>query len=123
MKLREISFLMIILGVVICSCNGRNVKIKSLSFDTMKVVMLDLMNAEQLNNFISIKDTSLRRSKNNLKLYLQVFSIHHISKEQFYFTYQYYEEHPDKMKTLLDSLSVLAERQKILIRPPGRQLK
>jgi hypothetical protein len=81
-------------------------------------VILDLMNAEQWNNFIIIKDTTLRNSKNNLKLYQQVFLVHHVNKDQFYYSYQYYEQHPDRMKILLDSLTTFAERQKSKMKKP-----
>lgn len=116
MKFGNIYLLLLLMTIAIFSCRGKNANLKALPFDTMKVVILDLMNAEQWNNFIIVKDTLLRNSKNNLKLYQQVFLVHHINKEQFYNSYQYYEEHPDKMKTLLDSLSTYSERQKIKIK-------
>jgi hypothetical protein len=94
------------------SCKGKNAKMEILPLDTMKVVMWDLMNAEEWNNVIITKDTTLRKSKNNLKLYQQVFFIHHLSKEQFYNSYRYYEQRPDKMKVLVDTLSSFAEKQK-----------
>jgi hypothetical protein len=94
------------------SCKGKSTKTQVLPLDTMKVVIWDLMNAEEWNNLAIVKDTALRKSKNNLKLYQQVFFIHHLSKEQFYYSYQYYEQQPDKMKILVDTLSAFAERQK-----------
>src|ERR1035437_2934423 len=110
MKIGIINFLLVLMTIGMLSCKGKYSPTKTLPFDTMKVVILDLMNAEQWNNFIIIKDTTLRKKNNNLKLYQQVFFIHHISKEQFYNSYQYYEEHPDRMKTLLDSLATFDER-------------
>jgi hypothetical protein len=118
MKIGAIYFLLILLAIGMLSCKGKNTKMKVLTFDTMKVVILDLMNAEQWNNFIIIKDTTLRNSKNNLKLYQQVFLVHHVNKDQFYYSYQYYEQHPDRMKILLDSLTTFAERQKSKMKKP-----
>lgn len=118
MKIGIINFLLILITIGMLSCKGKYSPTKTLPFDTMKVVILDLMNAEQWNNFITMKDSTLRKKNNNLKLYQQVFFIHHISKEQFYNNYQYYEEHPDRMKTLLDSLSTFEERQKNKLKKP-----
>jgi len=118
MKIWIINFLLVSMMIGILSCKGKYSPTKVLPFDTMKVVILDLMNAEQWNNSIIAKDTTLRKKNNNLKLYQQVFFIHHISKEQFYNSYQYYEEHPDRMKTLLDSLTTFVERQKSKLNKP-----
>jgi len=118
MKSGTIYFLLILMTMGILSCKGKYSQMKVLPFDTMKVVILDLMNAEQWNNFIIMKDTALRKTNNNLKLYQQVFLIHNINRDQFYNSYQYYEEHPDRMKTLLDSLGTFAERQKSKIKKP-----
>jgi hypothetical protein len=123
MKIGIINFLLVLMTIGMLSCKGKYSPTKVLPFDTMKIVILDLMNAEQWNNFIIVKDTSLRRTNNNLKLYQQVFFIHHISKEQFYNSYQYYEEHPDRMKTLLDSLTTFDERQKSKIKKPTAHIK
>ena len=84
-----------------------------LPFDTIKVVMWDLLNAEEFNNILIIKDSTLKKTKNNLKLYQQVFFMHHLSKEQFYYSYQFYEQHPDQFKTLMDSVSTYGPRQRV----------
>ena len=98
--------------ISILSCKGKNKKMEVLPFDTVKVVMWELLSADQLNEMFVIKDSALKKTKNNLKLYQQVFFIHHITKEQFYFSYQYYEQHPDKFKILMDSVSAYGPRQR-----------
>jgi hypothetical protein len=69
-------------------------------------------------NNSSIKDTS-RQKKDTLNLkvlttqaFQQVFDFYHITKEEFYKSYRYYEEHPDKNSILMDSLSAYAGRQR-----------
>ena len=84
-----------------------------LPFDTIKVVMWDLLNAEEFNNILIIKDSTLKKTKNNLKLYQQVFFMHQLSKEQFYYSYQFYEQHPDQFKILMDSVSSYGPRQRV----------
>jgi len=83
-----------------------------LPFDTMKVVIWDLLNAEEWNKSLSERDTSLLKTKNNLILYQKTMLMHHLNKEQFLYSYKFYEEHPDKMKLLIDSLSVYGQLQK-----------
>jgi len=83
-----------------------------LPFDTMKVVIWDLLNAEEWNKTLLEKDTALLKMKNNLKLYQQALLMHQITKEQFFYSYKFYEEHPDKMKALLDSLAIFGQKQK-----------
>jgi len=100
------------LTIFIFSCNRKNKKIEVLPFDTIKVVMWDILNAEEFNNILIIKDSTLKKTKSNLKLYQQVFFIHHLSKEQFYYSYQFYEQHPDQFKVLMDSVSTYGSRQR-----------
>lgn len=64
------------------------------------------------------KDTS-RKNKDTLNLKLlatqafqQVFDVHHITKDQFYKSYKYYEQHPDKNNILMDSLAAYASRKR-----------
>ena len=102
----------VVLASFIFSCNGKNKKMEVLPLDTIKVVMWDLLNAEELNNLLILKDSALLKTKNNLLLYQQVFYLHHISKEQFYYSYQFYEKHPDRFKILMDSVSSYGPRQR-----------
>ena len=97
----------------ILSCKGiADARKEVLPLDTMKVVIWDLLNADEWNNIQIGKDTSIRKTKNNLRLYQKALLIHHISKDQFYYSYSYYEDHPDQMKTLMDTLSAFGQKQK-----------
>ena len=64
------------------------------------------------------QDTSaFKKDTVSLKLlstqaFQQVFDLYHITKEEFYKSYRYYEEHPDKNNILMDSLSAYATRQR-----------
>jgi hypothetical protein len=44
------------------------------------------------------------------KQFEQVFYWHHITKSSFFHSLSYYEQHPDKMKKLIDSLSAYGKR-------------
>ena len=71
----------------------------------MQEVLWDLINAgEFLNGYILVKD-SVDKTAESVKVYGQVFQLHHITKEEFDKSYLYYREHPALMKGMLDSLS------------------
>ena len=107
-----INCLLVSFAILVFSCAGKSKKMDLLPFDTLKVVVWDMLNAEEFNNVLITKDSTLKNSRNNLKLYQQVFFIHHVSKEQFYYSYEFYEQHPDRFKLLMDSVSAYAPRQR-----------
>jgi hypothetical protein len=73
--------------------------------EKMQEVLWDLINAgEFLNGYIMIKD-SIDKTAESIKIYGQVFQLHHITKEEFDKSYLYYRERPALMKLVLDSLS------------------
>lgn len=80
--------------------------------DSMKVIMWDMMKADELYLRISAKDTTAARRKENIRLYEQVFAVHKITKKQFDSSYHFYATHPDQFKLLLDSLDVYALRER-----------
>jgi len=77
-----------------------------------------LIDSNNRKDSVRITDTSGRKKDTtSLKLFAtqafqQVFNLHHITKEEFYKSYRYYEEHPDKNNILMDSLSAYAGRQR-----------
>jgi hypothetical protein len=72
----------------------------------MQAVMWDMMRADLfLTNYVFVKDTSLNKIQESQKMYQQVFSFHHISKEEFQKSFDYYQSHPKLMKDIMDSLS------------------
>jgi hypothetical protein len=77
----------------------------------MKLVVWDMMKADEWFVQTSIKDTLHLRKKENIQLYEEVFSIHKTSRKQFYNSYKYYQGHPDKFKVLMDSITALANRE------------
>ncbi len=84
------------------SCSKKH---KELSLNQMKVVMWDLLNAEELMK-IKVTNDSAYIIKNNRPIYYQkIFSLHQIAQIDFDKNYQYFQNHPNEMKILLDSIS------------------
>ena len=71
----------------------------------MKLVMWDIVNADEWIKIAAIKDSTIVLKKENIALYNKIFALHKITKDEFYSSYNYYENHPNEMKILLDSIS------------------
>lgn len=78
----------------------------------MKLIMWDMITADEWLKLAANKDSSIIRKKQNTSLYNKVFALNKTSKEIFYYSYQYYQSHPTEMKVLLDSLSVYGIRKR-----------
>jgi len=87
-------------------CKSRNKIPKNILSQTkMEAVLFDMIRADKfLTDFVFIKDTSLNKDTSSIKLYQQIFRIHHISKQEFQQSFSFYRAHPDLFKTVLDSL-------------------
>ena len=76
----------------------------------MQDVLWDIVQAEAYTKKIIQKDSSKNSAAENVKLQQQIFSKHNITKEDFYSSYQYYQQHPSEMQSILDSI-VSVQRQ------------
>lgn len=83
-----------------------------MSVEKMKPIVWDMMRAGVLvqNQF---RLDSVDQRKEAMTDYQKVFSIYGTTKEAFYHSYQYYLDHPDKHKVLLDSVAAYANRERM----------
>jgi precorrin-4 methylase len=107
--------------MMIVSCRAGSKK-DVLPVNTMKQVVWDMMKADEWFLRSSLKDSLAKKNREDIRLYEQVFAIHHITREQFYRSYRYYEAHPVQFKELLDSIEHLSsrEQQKMIKKPVTR---
>ena len=69
----------------------------------MEKLFLDMLRADQF--FIQKQaDSATRDSFNRFNLYHSVFRLHKTNKETFQKSFIYYENHPDLLKIVLDSM-------------------
>ncbi len=80
-------------------------KPKVLPINEMKLVMWDMVSADEWMKIASSKDSIHLLSKQNISLYNKIFDLHHTTKDEFYNSYNYYQSNPSEMKALLDSLT------------------
>ncbi len=78
----------------------------------MQAVLWDVIKADAFTTGFIKKDSAKDAVQENLKLQQKIFTIHHISKQDFYTSYDYYKLNPDLFKIMMDSMIAKAERDK-----------
>ncbi len=97
--------------VFLCSC-ADNKKGRVIQKEAMEAVMWDMIQADAFTqNFIK-KDSTKKDSLENASLQKKIFQLHHITKEDFDVSYNFYSANPGQMKIMLDSITARAERDR-----------
>ncbi len=108
--MKHCAYIVLFFCLTVMSCRSGDNEL--LPADTMKVVMWDMLKIDELYSQMMIKDSALRHTRTNLRLYEEVFALHHITRAQFEKNYKFYESHPIEFKRLLDSIETHAERER-----------
>ena len=97
----------ILLAFVMLACSGKNKIPKGiLSQHQMESVLWDMISADEfIAGYALLKDPSLDRKQESLKLYDRVFHIHKINKEEFQKSLSFYQSHPYLLMDVLDSIN------------------
>ncbi len=98
---------------ILIACSSSPVPKGIIRPNQMQKVLFDLIKADEFLTNFAVKDSTINLKTRRISLYEQVFTIHHISKDDFYKSYRYYQQHPDKNKVLFDSLYAVVNRKKI----------
>jgi hypothetical protein len=109
--MKAVSFLLIVF--ILTACSSSPVPKGILPPTQMQEVVFDLIKADEFINNFAVKDTNINIRTKRISLYEQVFNIHKTNKQDFYKSYRYYQQHPDKNKILFDTLHSVANRKKI----------
>jgi len=110
--IQRITYPILFALVLLVSCNNGTPK-NVLPVNTMKVVMFDMLKADEWYARKLVGDTLMLRVKEDIPLYEQVFAVHKLTKKEFFDSYHYYEVHPIAYKELVDSLESYANKQKL----------
>jgi hypothetical protein len=79
--------------------------------DKMGQILWDMMEADQYASIYLVKDTAHANLKmETLKIYQEVFYLHHVTREEFSRSFTYYRERPDLTRGLFDSLLAKGNR-------------
>ncbi len=80
--------------------------------EKMQGVLWDIITAEAYTAEMIKTDSTKKPAEENQKLQQQVFSIHKITKDEFYNSYDYYKNNSTVFKVMLDSMIVRGSRKK-----------
>lgn len=90
--------------LILSACSGRTkVPDNVIPQNKMYLILWDLSRADALIN-ITIKDSTVDKKAESIKLYEQVFAIHNITREEFERSLDFYKRNPEILKVLMDSL-------------------
>jgi len=79
----------------------------------MASVMMDVMIADQYAFQFQKKDSTIKdKLKASQELLDEVFSLHHISREEFKKSVEFYESRPDLTRRIYDSLTIYSNKHR-----------
>lgn len=91
--------------VFFCACSSEpSVPADVLPLEKMEAVFYDVVRADEMVDFLKLKDTTYQLFNRRTALYDSVFAIHGITKTEFKKSLAYYESRPDLLKPLFDDL-------------------
>jgi hypothetical protein len=94
-----------VLGLfLIIGCSKSKVPKDLLPPDKMQAVYWDYLRADVFANEYVRRDTSLNVVIESARLQNQVFQLHKTNRKQFYTSYEYYLQTPERMKAMLDTI-------------------
>jgi hypothetical protein len=96
-----------------CQTNQGTSK-KLIPFDKFKIVVWQLMKADDYYVRKAVLDSTWRLNKTNIELYNKVFSFHKVTVNDFYSTLEYYEKRPLLFQELMDSVESVSKKEKIV---------
>ena len=76
----------------------------------MQAVLWDVMQADAMAEYYAASDSAFTGLSKHVDYYQKVFAIHKISKDDFTKSLVYYENHPSRLKPILDSMQSFGQR-------------
>lgn len=102
-------FLLLLLTAAIIACKH---KPQILTIQQMKPIMWDMIVADEWFKTRANNDSTITKAKWNVSLYNKVFALNNITKADYYNSLKYYQDHPQQLKILLDSVTAYGIRTK-----------
>lgn len=107
----RVGWMLIVLMMVGIGCSDKdNVPSGVLAREDMQNVLWDMIQADQYSTYLAKDSGRIDIKLENMRLYDQVFQLHHVSREKFTKSYKYYMAHPELTQALMDSLQTMGNR-------------
>lgn len=103
----------IVLCLFILSCQDKEQPKNMVPFDKMKVVLYQLMKADEYFTRSVSADTTMQLERKNIQFYKQIFELNKVDRNDFYETLTYLQKKPIEFKVLMDSAYELSKREKL----------
>jgi hypothetical protein len=111
---RFLYFILCVTFFASCSDDRDEIPKDVIAKDKMQKIFWDITLADQFSIQYLSKDTAKAKVRmETMKLYEEVFRIHHITKAEFQKSFQFYQSHPEISKSMFDSLSARANRERL----------
>jgi hypothetical protein len=81
----------------------------------MQAVLWDVLRADDMANVYALSDTSFYSFQKHAPYYRTILEVHSITKKDFVNSLEYYKSHPVLLKKILDSIQVVAERERVRV--------
>ena len=87
---------------------------KHIAESEMKAIIWEMTSVDEYIKFSHSKQENSTKNYTVERdtLYQKIFDLHKITKQQFYTTYSYYKQNPEKFKVLIDSSLTYGLRQR-----------
>lgn len=96
---------MISMAAILTACSSKRTPKGILEPQPMQEVLFDmLMAGEFLNGYVLLQDTGIHRLVKSSQVYNQVLTLHKITPELFDKSMDWYQQHPQMMKEVLDGI-------------------
>jgi hypothetical protein len=102
----------LLLASLTLSCGIKKKEKEFIPIDKMKVVVWQLMQADEVYARKVILDSTWKIQRKNVQFYQQIFDFNKVDRVHFYQQLAYLESHPIEFKTLMDSVEALSKREK-----------
>jgi Domain of unknown function (DUF4296) len=109
--MRKISIAIIIsIFFIRCTPEDKKIPAEILPLDSMKIIVWNLIEAGDYATSLKEKDTTIKSL--NTKYFTEVLKLHHINKDNFLKSFNFYQTHPFFNNVLFDSVNAYASRQR-----------
>lgn len=98
--------------LLLSSCNHKKIPSDIIKPKEMQSIMWDMIRADNLSEERARRDTLLNLNHENLGLINEVFAIHKIKKSEFERSLQFYQNNPDMLRVIFDSIKMQQSRKK-----------
>ncbi len=90
----------------IFSCSDKQIPDEIIPASKMEILLWEQMQADAFTKEFLVKDSSVNLDSANIAIQEKIFAKNKITSSQFYKSYYYYLNHQDKLRVILDSITI-----------------